>query len=113
MSLSKAFMNSGTLPSLSAAAMAVKTSMMSAWVSAKRHATAIVTHAIQRTALTVMRTPGVRNSAKTARASACATAALRTITGINLNVLFREVARPEARTGRAAAVKEELNQAIF
>src|SRR5579863_4221226 len=84
MSLSKAFMNSGTFSSLSAAAMAVNTSMMSEWVSARRHATAT----------------------KVSRA-------LGTIARINLNVLFREVARPEARARHAAAMQDESYQALL
>src|SRR5580658_818508 len=84
MSLSKAPMNSGTLVSLSAAAMAVKTSMISECVSAKRHAT------------TTMESR-----------------ALRTIARINLNVLFREVARPEAGSRRTSAMQYKTYQALF
>src|SRR5258707_15502284 len=85
MSLSQAFMNSGALESLSPAAMEANRSTMSAWMSARRKAAAMIV----------------------------ASTKLRTIARIDLNVLFSEVARPETRASRASAMQQHLYQAFL
>src|SRR5579871_1839463 len=82
MSASTAFMNSPGLVVVSALAMDVNTSITSSCGSAK------------------------------AAAAAANRTALRTIARINLNVLFGQVAGPEARTAGAPRMQDDLDQAL-
>src|SRR4030081_3568135 len=84
MLLSKAPMKAAAFTSVRPAAMEVKTSITSSCVSASAAPT----------------------STKRRRAD------LRPIAGIDLNVLFREVARPEAGGALAAAIEHNLDGAV-
>src|SRR5580658_6829253 len=83
MSLLNAAMNFEMFTSVSAAAIDVTTSFTSSCASANAN-----------TAATQINT------------------ALRTITRIDLNVLLRQIARPEARRTLASAVQDETDQAL-
>src|SRR5580692_6433171 len=122
MSLSKAPMNSVTLLSVSAAAMAPKTSMISRGVSARRlaakmsnrqavrrrHGRTWGSGADQGVRPTCLRRTGA-GLKRTGAGPSGTGEGLGAVAGIDLNVLFREVTRPEAGTGRASAVEGQLD----
>src|SRR5580700_10524556 len=63
----------------------------------------------------IVDTTSITSSCASAQAKPTAThakTALRTIAPIDLNVLLREIARPEARRTLASAVQDETDQAL-